>query len=183
MITKFEIEGLLLIDPRKFHDERGYFFESFNTAKYHEMLGVDHVFVQDNVSVSKKNVLRGLHFQHPPMAQGKLVSVLNGCVIDVAVDIRKNSPTYGQHCMVELSRENGLQFWIPPGFAHGFLALEDETVFNYKCTNYYSPVHEETLLWDDIDLKINWPIQNPIISNKDLVGKIFSNFETTFITK
>jgi dTDP-4-dehydrorhamnose 3,5-epimerase len=183
MITKLEIEGLLLIDPRKFHDDRGYFFESFNTAKYHEMLGVDHVFVQDNVSVSKKNVLRGLHFQHPPMAQGKLVSVLNGCVIDVAVDIRKNSPTYGQHCMVELSRENGLQFWIPPGFAHGFLALEDETVFNYKCTNYYSPVHEETLLWDDIDLKINWPIQNPIISNKDLVGKIFSNFETTFITK
>jgi dTDP-4-dehydrorhamnose 3,5-epimerase len=147
------------------------------------MLGVDHVFVQDNVSVSKKNVLRGLHFQHPPMAQGKLVSVLNGRVIDVAVDIRKNSPTYGQHCMVELSRENGLQFWIPPGFAHGFLALEDETVFNYKCTNYYSPDHEETLLWDDIDLKINWPIQNPIISKKDLVGKIFRNFETTFITK
>lgn len=183
MITKLEIEGLLLIDPRKFHDDRGYFFESFNTAKYNEILGSDHVFVQDNVSVSKKNVLRGLHFQHPPMAQGKLVSVLNGRVIDVAVDIRKDSLTYGQSCMVELSRENGLQFWIPPGFAHGFLALEDETVFNYKCTNYYSPEHEETLVWNDLDLAINWPIKNPIISDKDIVGKIFSNFETTFITK
>ena len=183
MIKKFEIEGLLLIDPRKFHDERGYFFESFNTINYQEILGVAHVFVQDNVSVSKKNVLRGLHFQHAPMAQGKLVSVLNGCVIDVAVDIRKDSTTYGQHCMVELSRENGLQFWIPPGFAHGFLALEDETVFNYKCTNYYSPDHEETLLWNDPDLAINWPLIKPIISKKDLVGKIFLNFETTFITK
>ena len=117
------------------------------------------------------------------MEQGKLVSVLNGRVIDVAVDIRKDSSTYGQHCMVELSRENGLQFWIPPGFAHGFLALEDETVFNYKCTNYYSPDHEETLLWNDPDLAINWPLIKPIISKKDLVGKIFRNFETTFITK
>jgi dTDP-4-dehydrorhamnose 3,5-epimerase len=177
MITKLEIEGLLLIDPRKFHDDRGYFFESFNTAKYNEILGSDHVFVQDNVSVSKKNVLRGLHFQHPPMAQGKLVSVLNGRVLDVAVDLRLASPTFGKHIMVELSRENGLQFWIPPGFAHGFVALEDETVFNYKCTNYYSPEHEETLAWDDCELSINWQINNPIISKKDLVGKKLVNLK------
>jgi len=181
MTKKFEIEGLLLIDPRKFSDERGYFFESFNTAKYQEILGSDHVFVQDNVSVSKKNVLRGLHFQHAPMAQGKLVSVLNGRALDVALDIRKFSPSYGQFQLVELSKENGLQFWIPPGFAHGFLALEEDTVFNYKCTNYYSPSHEATIAWNDIDLSIDWPINHPIISEKDQIGVKFYNFETTFI--
>ena len=145
MITTTEIEGLLIIDPKKFHDERGFFYESFHIQKYQEILGSEYNFVQDNVSVSKKNVLRGIHFQHSPMAQGKLVSVLNGRVLDVAVDLRKESATFGKHFMIELSRENGLQFWIPPGFAHGFVALEDDTVFNYKCTNYYSPNHEETL--------------------------------------
>lgn len=171
MITTTEIEGLLIIDPKKFHDERGFFYESFHVQKYQEIIGSEYNFVQDNVSVSKKNVLRGLHFQHSPMAQGKLVSVLNGRVLDVVVDLRKESATFGKHFMIELSRENGIQFWIPPGFAHGFVALEDDTVFNYKCTNYYSPNHEETLAWDDDELAIDWQINEPIISEKDLVGK------------
>lgn len=177
MITSTDIEGLLIINPKKFLDERGFFYESFNIHIYKELIGSEFNFVQDNVSVSKKNVLRGLHFQHSPMAQGKLVSVLNGRVLDVAVDLRKDSITFGKHFKIELSSENGLQFWIPPGFAHGFVSLEENTVFNYKCTNYYSPEHEETLAWDDIDLSINWQINNPIISKKDLVGKKLVNLK------
>src|SRR5574343_116577 len=131
--TKFEIEGLVLIEPRRFHDDRGYFFESFNEQKYSELLGEEAVFVQDNVSFSKKNVLRGLHFQNPPFTQGKLVSVLKGKVLDVAVDLRKDSPTYGQHAFVELSAENGLQFYIPPGFAHGFVSRSEERRVGKEC--------------------------------------------------
>jgi dTDP-4-dehydrorhamnose 3,5-epimerase len=176
-ISKFEIEGLLLIEPRLFQDERGFFFESYNAIKYAEILGESADFVQDNISVSKKNVLRGLHFQEYPFAQGKLVTVLQGKVLDVAVDIRENSKTYGQHQVVELSAENKHQFWIPPGFAHGFIALEEDTLFSYKCTNFYSPEHEKTIKWNDPILAINWGnVFNPIISEKDQVGQSFIEF-------
>lgn len=181
MIKKvFEIEGLVVLEPRRFHDDRGYFFESFNTQKYAELLGEETIFVQDNVSYSKKNVLRGLHFQSPPFAQGKLVSVVKGKVLDVAVDLRKDSKTYGQHEIVELSAENGLQFYIPPGFAHGFVALEDDTLFSYKCTNYYSPAHEDTLLWNDPKLGIDWNCSSPLVSEKDKIGKKIDTFVSPF---
>jgi dTDP-4-dehydrorhamnose 3,5-epimerase len=178
--TKLELEGLLLFQLRQFVDNRGMFFESFNNKDYALHLGKDVEFVQDNVSYSKKNVIRGLHFQSPPFAQGKLVSVLKGSVLDVAVDIRRKSLTYGKYIAVELNATNGLQLFIPPGFAHGFLSLEDETVFSYKCTNYYSPGHEDTLLWNDPNLAIEWPVKSPIISQKDAIGKEFINFESPF---
>lgn len=176
----FEIEGLLLIKPRIFEDDRGFFYESFNETKYKEILGAEIQFVQDNISVSKKNVLRGLHFQKPPFAQGKLVTVLRGSVMDVAVDLRKESKTYGQYQLVELSENNKLQFWIPAGFAHGFCSLEDDTIFSYKCSNYYSPQHEETIMWNDPDLAIDWKIINPIVSDKDKIGKYFNTFDSPF---
>jgi dTDP-4-dehydrorhamnose 3,5-epimerase len=179
-LKQFEIQDLLLLQVRQFSDERGLFYESYNHKNYTSYLGDDIQFYQDNLSISKKFVLRGLHFQSPPFAQGKLVSVLKGAVLDVAVDLRKSSATYGKHVMVELSAENGYQFWIPPGFAHGFLSLEDDTIFSYKCTKYYSPEHENTLIWDDVDLNINWPIKNPIISKKDDVGLKFITFESPF---
>ena len=176
-ISKFEIEGLLLIEPRLFQDERGFFFESYNATKYAEILGEATNFVQDNISVSKKNVLRGLHFQEYPYSQGKLVTVLQGKVLDVAVDIRKNSKTFGQFQSVELSSDNKCQFWIPPGFAHGFLTLEDNTLFSYKCTNFYSPEHEKTIKWNDLILAIDWQnISNPILSEKDELGQSFIEF-------
>ena len=176
----FEIEGLLLIKPRIFEDDRGFFYESFNETKYKEILSAEIQFVQDNISVSKKNVLRGLHFQKPPFAQGKLVTVLRGSVMDVAVDLRKESKTYGQYQLVELSENNKLQFWIPAGFAHGFCSLEDDTIFSYKCSNYYSPQHEETIMWNDPDLAIDWKIINPIVSDKDKIGKYFNTFDSPF---
>lgn len=180
-IKEFEIEGLILIQPRIFKDDRGYFFESFNTERYANELGFQTgFFVQDNLSVSKKNVLRGLHFQNPPNAQGKLVSVLKGSVLDVAVDLRKNSKTYGMHQTVLLNAENHEQFYIPPGFAHGFLALEDQTLFSYKCTANYTPQSERTLLWNDKDLAINWNCEQPIISEKDAVGESFTTFVSPF---
>ncbi len=176
----FEIKDLLLIQPRIFEDDRGFFYESFNETKYKEILGAEIQFVQDNISVSKKNVLRGLHFQKPPFAQGKLVTVLRGSVMDVAVDLRKESKTYGQYQLVELSENNKLQFWIPAGFAHGFCSLEDDTIFSYKCSNYYSPQHEETIMWNDPDLAIDWKIINPIVSDKDKIGKYFNTFDSPF---
>lgn len=179
-LTTFDIEGLLLIEPRVFHDDRGYFYESFNEDKYKEILGSDIRFVQDNISCSKKNVLRGLHFQSPPFAQGKLVTVLSGSVLDVAVDIRKNSLTYGNCQIIELSAENKRQFWIPPGFAHGFVALEENSIFSYKCTNYYAPSHEHTLLWNAPELNIDWNVNDPIISDKDKIGQEFCTFVTPF---
>ena len=138
-------------------------------------------FVQDNESKSSKGVLRGLHFQKPPYAQGKLVRVVKGSVMDVAVDLRKDSPTYGKWESVVLSEDNKLQFWIPEGFAHGFVTLEDETVFNYKCTNIYNKESEGSLLWNDPDINIDWNIENPILSEKDKVSPLFKNFETPFI--
>lgn len=178
-VRTFEIEGLKLIEPKIFNDERGLFYESFNANKYKEILG-DVDFFQDNISTSKKNVLRGLHFQSPPYAQGKLVTVLKGSVIDVAVDIRQGSSTYGKHIVAELNEINKHQLWIPPGFAHGFLSLEEGTIFSYKCSNYYSPQHENTLLWNDPNLNINWRIKDVIISTKDKEGQEFINFVSPF---
>jgi len=180
VLTKSYIEGLYILEPRVFEDSRGIFFETFNDLKFKEEIGLDVEFVQDNESISKKNVLRGLHFQLPPFAQGKLVRVVSGRALDVAVDIRKNSPTYGKYHLVELSSENKKQFWIPPGFAHGFVALEENTIFNYKCTNYYSPVSERTIQWNDPLLNIDWKISEPIISEKDQKGLDFATFVTEF---
>ncbi len=181
VLTKCEIPGLLVIEPKVFTDERGVFYETFNEQKFIEATGVEELrFYQDNESISKKNVLRGLHFQQPPFAQGKLVRVVQGTVLDVALDLRKSSPTYGQHFSVELSSENKKQLWIPEGFAHGFVSLEENTIFNYKCTNYYSPQSERTIQWDDIDLGIDWKIKCPIISEKDKKGQDFATFVTDF---
>lgn len=179
-VERFDIEGLALIKTRKFTDERGYFFESYNEQKLNELLGLDLHFVQDNVSLSNKGVVRGLHLQAPPYAQGKLVRVLSGKVIDVAVDIRKNSPTYGKHIAVELSAENGLQFWIPEGFAHGFSVLEDNTLFSYKCTNYYQPSAEMGIHFGDAALGIDWQVENLIVNQKDDILPILTNFVTPF---
>jgi dTDP-4-dehydrorhamnose 3,5-epimerase len=174
------IDGLFILKPRIFSDERGWFFESFNQKVFNELSNTSTNFVQDNQSCSKKNVIRGLHFQAPPYAQGKLVSVIKGSVIDIALDIRKNSPTYGKHVSVELSSENKLMLWIPEGFAHGFVALEDDTIFSYKCTNYYNKESEGTLQWNDPDLQIDWTIDKEILSEKDKVAQPFATFVSPF---
>ena len=176
---KSKIDGLLIIQPRVFEDDRGYFFESFRLDKLRE-LGIDLDFVQDNESKSQKGVLRGLHFQNPPYEQGKLIKVVKGAVIDVAVDIRKKSPTYGQWISHELSEYNKTMFWIPPGFAHGFLTLEDDTIFQYKCTNYYNKESEDSIRWNDPDLNIDWGIRNPIVSDKDSKAGLFKDFKSKF---
>ncbi|RUA24021.1 MAG: dTDP-4-dehydrorhamnose 3,5-epimerase [Bacteroidetes bacterium] len=179
-IIKTKIQDLYIIKPDVFEDERGYFFESFNKEKF-KTLGLDLDFVQDNESKSQKNVLRGLHFQKPPFAQGKLVRVVKGAVLDVAVDLRTNSETYGQWETVELSEENKLMYWIPPGFAHGFLTLRDDTVFTYKCTNVYNKESEGSILWNDDSLKIDWNLkQDPILSQKDKEAPIFKEFISPF---
>jgi dTDP-4-dehydrorhamnose 3,5-epimerase len=177
---KEKIEGIISIYPKLFGDERGYFLESYNEKRYSELIGSHLNFVQDNISKSSKSVLRGLHFQNPPFDQGKLVFVLNGQAIDVAVDIRKSSPTYGRHVKVLLDSKTKNQLWIPPGFAHGFCALEDETIFCYKCTNLYAPQHEQALLWNDADLQIDWGIENPIVSDKDNKALQFKTFLSPF---
>lgn len=168
------IEGLLLIEPKVFSDDRGHFFESYN-LKLKE-LGIDVDFVQDNQSVSKKNVIRGLHFQRTPFAQGKLVRVSHGSVIDVAVDLRKNSPTFGRYYSVELNSKNNLMFWIPPGFAHGFSVLEDHTVFLYKVSGLYQPSAEGGILFSDPELNIDWKVKAPIVSPKDKVLPSFREY-------
>ena len=178
-IIKTKIEGLLIIKPKIFSDDRGYFYESFRLDKFREF-GVDLEFVQDNESKSQKGVLRGLHFQNPPYEQGKLIKVVKGAVIDVAVDIRKNSPTYGQWVSHELSEYNKTMFWIPPGFAHGFLTLKDETIFQYKCTNYYNKESEGSIRWNDPDLNIAWGIESPIVSEKDDQAPLFNSFISNF---
>jgi dTDP-4-dehydrorhamnose 3,5-epimerase len=178
-IEEKEIKGLIEIFPKVFGDQRGFFLETFNAPRYNEILR-NIQFVQDNFSSSNKGVLRGLHFQNPPYSQGKLVQVITGSALDVAVDLRRNSETYGQHVKVLLSSEKRNQFWIPEGFAHGFLALEDNTIFSYKCTNYYNPQSEVTILWNDRNLKIDWQIDNPIISPKDKEGVLFKDFDTPF---
>jgi dTDP-4-dehydrorhamnose 3,5-epimerase len=178
-VIKTKIEGLLIINPKVFGDVRGYFFESYNDSVFKEH-GIDVEFIQDNQSLSNSGVLRGLHFQAPPYDQGKLVRVITGAVLDVAVDIRKNSATYGEHIAIELSEDNKTMFYIPPGFAHGFLTLKDSTIFSYKCTNLYNKSSEGTVLWNDSDLNINWNISNPVLSEKDLVGTIFKDFSSPF---
>ena len=174
-----KISGLKLLSPTVFNDERGCFFESYNYETF-KSLGIDDVFVQDNQSYSKKNVIRGLHFQVPPFAQAKLVRVIKGAVLDVAVDLRKNSPTYGQHFSVVLSEENLLQFYIPVGFAHGFATLEDHTIFAYKCSNIYHKDSERNILFNDKDLNINWNVDNPIVTNRDLHATRFKDFISLF---
>jgi dTDP-4-dehydrorhamnose 3,5-epimerase len=179
-VEKLEIEGLLIIRPTVYEDDRGYFFEAFNAAKFKEA-GLEVGFVQDNLSKSSKNVLRGLHFQNPPFAQGKLVSVIRGSVLDVAVDIRKNSPTYGQHYSIVLSEKNKIQFYLPPGFAHGFKTLEDNTVFSYKCTEGYNKDSEGSIKWNDKQLAIDWDTENPIVSEKDQISPSFQELNSQFI--
>lgn len=167
-IIKTDIEGVVIIEPRVFVDNRGYFFESFSQKIFEEQV-CKTVFVQDNESKSSYGVLRGLHFQKPPYAQSKLVRVIKGKVLDVAVDIRQGSPTFGKHVSVELSDENKRQFFVPRGFAHGFVVLSDEVIFQYKCDNFYSPVYEGAVAWDDPDLNIDWLISSDeiILSEKD----------------
>jgi len=179
-VIKTIFKGLLVIQPKIIGDNRGYFFESFSLKKWEDTIGETPSFVQDNESMSKAGVLRGLHFQKPPFAQGKLVRVVRGSVLDVVVDIRKSSDTYGQHFKIVLSEENKTQLYVPEGFAHGFLTMENDTIFSYKCTNFYNQKSEDGLLWNDPDLEIDWSIQNPILSEKDMNYKKFNNFDSPF---
>jgi dTDP-4-dehydrorhamnose 3,5-epimerase len=179
-ITKTKINDLIILEPKVYGDKRGYFFESFNEVKWKEIVGFVPQFVQDNESLSAKGVLRGIHFQSPPFEQGKLVRVINGSVLDVAVDLRRNSPTYGMHEKVVLSGENKKQLYVPPGFGHGFLTLEDNTIFSYKCTRFYSVENEGGILWNDKDLNIDWEVNSPLISDKDENQQKFNNFESPF---
>lgn len=173
------IEDLVIVQPRFFSDNRGYFFESYNYRDY-EKNGLPMRFVQDNISKSQKGVLRGLHFQKPPYEQGKLVQVLKGEVLDVAVDLRRESLTYGQHFTIKLNEENKTQLYIPAGFAHGFATLKDETIFAYKCTNYYHKESEGSIYWNDKTLGIDWLIENPIVSDKDQIKNSFDIFISPF---
>lgn len=179
-IERTHIEGLLVITPTVFKDDRGYFFESFNKKKFENHTSSLIDFVQDNQSKSEKNVLRGLHFQNPPFDQGKLVRVIEGSVLDIAVDIRKDSSTYGQHFKIILDTEKHQMLWIPSGFAHGFVSLEDDTIFSYKCTNYYHKDSEGCILYNDSEIAIDWEVQNPILSKKDKIGENFSTFVSQF---
>lgn len=176
---KTSIEGLVIIRPDVFGDERGYFFESFNYLKFKKE-GLDLTFFQDNESKSKKGVLRGLHFQAPPFEQGKLVRVIRGAVFDFAVDIRRGSPTYGKWEKVLLTAENKTMFWIPPGFAHGFVTLEEETIFSYKCTNVYDKASEGSIIWNDPDLAVDWGVKDPLVSEKDAACPRFREVVSPF---
>jgi len=176
---QYPIEGIIEIIPRKFGDARGFFFESYSYKVFAEA-GIDVSFVQDNQSLSQKGVLRGLHFQRPPYAQGKLVRVSSGSALDVAVDIRRNSPTYGQAVTCLLNTELHNMFYVPPGFAHGFVALEDNTSFLYKCTDYYRPDAEGGIIWNDPALNIDWNIENPLVSAKDAILPRLEAFESPF---
>jgi len=177
-----DIEGLFIIEPDVFSDDRGFFFESYSKLRYNE-LGVKYDFVQDNFSKSKVGTIRGLHYQVGDKAQGKLCQVIQGEVLDVAVDIRINSPTFGKYFSLILNSEKKLQLWIPPGFAHGFSVLSEEAIFSYKCTNYYSKAHEKAILFNDLELNIDWKISNPVVSQKDLSAPLFKNIEKDFFYK
>ena len=177
---KVFIDGLLVVQPDVFLDERGYFFESFNKEKYVDG-GINFSFVQDNISKSKKGTVRGLHYQVGESAQGKLCSVIVGKVLDIAVDIRFGSPTFGKYYSLELNEEKKNQLWIPPGFAHGFSVLSDDAIFSYKCTNIYNKQAERSILYNDEMLKIDWKVEMPIVSPKDLLAKKCSEIEKDFI--
>lgn len=174
-VTKTPLSGLLVIEPEVFGDRRGFFLETWSQARYKEA-GIDVDFVQDNLSFSQHGVLRGLHFQNP-QGQGKLVSVIEGEVFDVAVDLRQGSPTFGHWHGVTLSGENKLQFWVPAGFAHGFCVTSETALFSYKCTELYAPQHERSLRWDDPTIAINWPIANPLVSDKDRVAPLLADID------
>lgn len=180
-IIKTEIEGVVILEPKVFQDDRGYFMESFSKKFFDESVCKTD-FVQDNESKSSYGVLRGLHFQKPPYAQSKLVRVVKGGVLDVAVDIRKGSSTFGQHVAVELTEENKRQFFVPRGFAHGFVVLSEEVVFQYKCDNFYAPKHEGAIAWNDPNLKIDWKIASDkiILSEKDKNHPVLSDAEWLF---
>lgn len=178
--TRCKIEGLVIIDPKVFGDARGYFFESYNVEHF-AAAGLNMTFVQDNQSFSGKGILRGLHFQAPPHDQGKLLRVVQGSIFDVAVDIRKGSPTYGKYESVVLSAENKRMFYIPEGFAHGFYTLEPDTLVQYKCTDVYHPQSEGGLMWNDPDLGIEWPLDGePLLSEKDKRYVPFREFNSPF---
>ena len=172
------IKDLLVLTPTLYKDERGYFLESYNKKQLSDTLDVN--FVQDNESCSQKGVLRGLHFQKPPHAQGKLIRVITGSILDVVVDLRTDSNTYGHHYKTILSGKNKQQLYIPKGFAHGFLVLEDQTIFSYKCTNYYHKESEVAISWDDPTLNIDWGIEKPIISEKDKQALSFADYNSPF---
>lgn len=173
------VAGLKIIQPKVWGDARGHFFESYSEAAF-VAAGLPTNFVQDNQSLSAKGILRGLHFQKPPFAQGKLVRVIKGAVLDVVVDLRSSSPTYGQHHAIELNEDNKTMFWIPPGFAHGFLTLADDTIFVYKVTGLYNKESEGGLLWNDPALGINWGIENPLLSDKDRILPLLSELPAIF---
>ncbi|WP_199118255.1 dTDP-4-dehydrorhamnose 3,5-epimerase [Pedobacter sp. ASV28] len=182
-IIATSFQDLFVIEPKIWEDSRGYFYESFNSKVFQDA-GINASFVQDNQSFSQKGALRGLHAQAQPFAQGKLVRVIQGKVLDVAVDIRKNSPTYGKYFSIELSGDNHKQLWVPPGFLHGFLTLEDHTIFTYKVSNYYDKASEIGVLWNDTTLNIDWTNyidpKEIILSDKDLLLGDFSSFKSPF---
>ncbi len=167
-VLSCELPGLIILEPKVFGDARGFFMEMWNQRRYHDA-GITAEFVQDNISLSRRGTLRGLHSQNPS-SQGKLVSVLGGEVFDVAVDLRRSSPTFGKWHGLHLSSENKRQFYIPPGFAHGFFVLSETAMFHYKCTDFYSPKDELTIRWDDPDIGIRWPMDQPMLSEKDAKG-------------
>lgn len=179
-IQTTSFKDLLVIQPTVFEDDRGYFFEPFNEARFRIETGLNITFVQDNESMSNAGVLRGMHFQMPPKAQAKLIRVTRGRVLDVVVDLRRTQPTYMQHFALELSADNKTQMFVPEGFAHGFLVLEDHTIFSYKCSNYYSKEHDRSLAFNDPNIGIEWNIQEPIISEKDRLAPLFNTFDTPF---
>lgn len=181
-VIKTEIDGVLILEPRIFGDARGYFFESFNAKEFAEKTGLEVNFVQDNESMSRYGVVRGLHFQKPPYTQSKLVRVVKGRVLDVAVDIRKGSPTYGKYVAVELSAENHRQLFISKGFAHGFSVLSEEVVFQYKCDAYYAPQSEGAIIWNDPSIGIDWKVSNEdvLLSDKDRNHPALCEFESPF---
>jgi dTDP-4-dehydrorhamnose 3,5-epimerase len=179
-VIKTSIPDVLIFEPKVFGDERGFFFESFNHKLFEEAVGYPVTFVQDNHSKSSKGVLRGLHYQLPPHAQGKLVRCVAGEVFDVAVDIRKNSPTFGQWVGIHLSGENKRQLWIPEGFAHGFVTLSDTADFLYKTTDYYHRESEGTIAWNDFEINIQWPVEKVTLSQKDKNAQSFLQFKQAF---
>ena len=178
-VTETKLDGVLIIDPRRFGDARGFFQETYHAERYREA-GIDCAFVQDNLSRSARGTLRGLHFQAPPHAQDKLVWVLEGTVYDVAVDVRRGSPTYGHHVGVELSAENGRQLFVPVGFAHGFVVTSETALFAYKCSALYASEAEGSVRWDDPDLGIDWPVTAPLVSAKDGDAPPLADLDTPF---
>ena len=178
-IIETNIDGVLIIKPDVFKDDRGYFYESFSLKKFIDE-GLTLNFVQDNISKSKKGTIRGLHYQVGQSVQGKLCQVISGIVLDVAVDIRFGSDSFGKYVSQILSEDNHTQIWIPPGFAHGFAVLSDEAIFHYKCTNYYNKANERAILYNDADIDIDWKVETPIVSEKDLKAKRFREIEKDF---